>query len=115
MKLAFTSGTSKPPEETIVADQKNSRRYSIWSDIEAMKFLEQTRRDIHNIEKKARRTRLLVVLSSLAGGILFILCFGVLSVIYTEQQLFKQQLPQNPEKISNVGILPNNFNRVREI
>lgn len=107
MKLAVKSGKSKPPERVEVAPSK-PQRYSIWSDLEALKFLEQTRQDIHDIDRKIRRTRLLMVLGSLAGGVLFIIGFGFMSLTYTELQLLKQQPPQIPEKTNDVGIPPNN-------
>lgn len=114
MKLALRPGKSKSPE-TIVPEQQRPQRYSIWSDLEALKLLEQTRHDISDIERKIRRTRLLVVLCSLAGGVLFIISFGFLSLTYTELQLLKQQLPQIPEKISDVRIFPNTSYKIREV
>ena len=114
MKLAVKSGKSKSPEMVEVAQSK-PQRYSIWSDLEALKFLEQTRQDIQNLDRRIRRTRLLIVLCSLTGGVLFIIGFGFLSLTYTELQLLKQQLPQIPEKTSNIGILPNIINSAREV
>lgn len=114
MKLAVKSGKSKSPEMVEVAQSK-PQRYSIWSDLEALKFLEQTRQDIHDIDRKVGRTRLLIVLSSLAGGVLFILGFGFISMTYTELKLLKQQLPQIPEKTSDVRISPNIYSNNREV
>lgn len=106
MKLAIKPQQKQPSEEKVVTEQQRPQRYSIWSDLEALKILEQTRKDIHTVEKKVRRTRLMFLLGSFMGGLLFILGFGMLSLTYTELQLLKQQLPQIPEKISDAKIHP---------
>lgn len=100
MKLAIKPKQQQPADTAVATEPQRPQRYSIWSDLEALKFLEQTRKDIHTLEKKSRRTRFLFLLGSFAGGLLFILCFGLLSLTYTELQILKQQLP---ERTSDAG------------
>lgn len=103
MKLALKPNQQKPSETAMATEQQRPQRYSIWSDLEALKFLEQTRKDVHTLEKKIRRTRLVFALGAFAGGLLFACCFGLLSLTYTEMKILKQQLPSIPEKISDAG------------
>lgn len=85
--------TNSLPQPDRSLEQNPLPRYSVWSDLEAMRFLEQTRKDFRVVQQKCDRTRWLWLTSTLFLSLVILLLAGGLFVTYTQVQILRTSAP----------------------
>lgn len=92
MAFMLTNEDSSPNEP------QQSRQYSVWSDLRAMKFLGQVQQEMRSLKAKSSRLQLALVVSVLILGGTTIAMAVMLAVTYSQLQDLRRQLqPAQPQ------------------